>query len=103
MGECGCVGKMDRVLELLQARRWEPTCLRTNIASPDQVIATPTFRKARVESNVLRPGEHALREAIQAMAPEWHENTRVILNRNVVCQKHRDGANEGLSWILVPR
>ena len=90
---------MDEVLRLLEARRWDKYCRRTNIATPD-LIEGDTFKRARLQSNKIRPNEHKLLEAIKAIAPEWHENTEVILNRDVQCKCHRDGANLDHSWIL---
>ena len=82
---------MDEVLRLLEARRWDKYCRRTNIATPD-LIEGDAFKRARLQSNKIRPNEHKLLEAIKAIAPEWHENTEVILNRDVQCKRHTDGA-----------
>lgn len=91
---------MDEVLSLLRSRRWDSSCRRTNIARPEDVIVSGTFKKARVQSNKLRDSEVDLLFAIQRIAPEWHDDTNVIVNKNVVCERHRDGYNIGRSWIL---
>ena len=41
---------MEEVLGLLEARRWDKYCRRTNIATPGQ-IEGDTFKRARLESN----------------------------------------------------
>ena len=66
---------MERVAELLQARKWVKKCLRTNIT--DNVTGTKV-KVAHVASNVLiRDKEPELYEAIRAIAPEWWEDTRI--------------------------
>ena len=90
---------MDRVLELLERRRWDKRCRRTNIATPEQIVGT-TFRTALLESNKIRPSEHELRDAIQAIAPDWEYEYDIVLNRNAQCQRHRDSGNVGRSWML---
>jgi hypothetical protein len=89
---------MDVVLRLLEHRRWDKYCRRTNIATPDQITDGP-FRRARLMSNKLRKNEHELLEAIKAIAPEWRGD--LILNKNVTCARHRDKYNDGHSWILM--
>ena len=56
---------------------------------------------AHVRSNVVRKEkEPVLCEAIKEIAPEWWgDETRVTVNQDVVCQRHRDG-NTGHSWML---
>ena len=56
---------------------------------------------AHLKSNVLKKEkEPALYEAIKEIAPEWWgEETRIPLNKDVVCQKHKDG-KERRSWML---
>jgi hypothetical protein len=66
---------MERVAELLQARKWVKKCLRTNIT--DNVTGNKV-KVAHVASNVLnREKEPELYEAIRAIAPEWWEETRI--------------------------
>ena len=92
---------MEEVTQLLKARRWAKTCLRTNIATPEEIEMRGKVKVAHLKSNVLkREKEPELYEAIRGIAPEWWgEETRITLNEDVVCQKHRDG-NEGHSWML---
>ena len=85
---------------ILTHRTWKSHCLRVNICTPDQVEQYKKIKIAHIESNALGKSEHILRHAIKNIAPEWFgDGTRVCLNRNVKCEKHRDG-NVGLSWIL---
>ena len=91
---------MDELERLLGARRWEPICLRTSIAQPEHILVKNGFRRARVDSNTLRPNESQLLRATQAVAPGWYPDVRVVLNRNVTCKRHTDGANRGHSYIL---
>ena len=58
-------------------------------------------KAVHLKSNVLkREKEAELHDAIREIAPElWGEDTRITLNKDVVCQKRRDG-NEGHSWML---
>jgi hypothetical protein len=92
---------MDVVEFLLANRRWDPTCLRANIAPADKIELFKKTKRVHVESNVARNDatDRLLVKALRAIAPEWWDDTRVILNRNVTCEKHRDG-NEGHSWVL---
>ena len=57
---------------------------------------------ALCESNTLRIKEKKethMRDVIESVAPEWRgDDTKTIINRNVKCERHRDG-NDGLSWI----
>ena len=56
---------------------------------------------ALLQSEVLPKKEVELRELIKSIAPEWwgDEETKVLLNKNVTCKRHRDG-NDGHSYIL---
>ena len=86
----------------LSMRRWEAKCLRTNIVQPDKIFTYPSgnMKVALCESNTPRKQERRLRDLIQRCAPEWWgDDTKITLNRNVQCKRHRDG-NHGLSWIL---
>ena len=47
---------MDEVLRLLEARRWDKYCRGTNIATPD-LIEGDSFKRARLQSNKIRPNE----------------------------------------------
>ena len=54
---------------------------------------------AVLQSEVL-PKETELKELIKSIAPEWWgDETKVLLNKNVTCKRHRDG-NDGHSYIL---
>ena len=90
---------MDVVLRLLEHRRWDAFCRRTNIATPDQIVVQGTFRKARLSSNKPRKNEQELLEAIKAIAPEWRGD--LVLNKNVACARHVDKYTDGHSWILM--
>ena len=92
---------METVGRLLRARKWRDTCLRPNIATPDDIQVRGTVKVAHVRSNVVRKEkEPVLYEAIKEIAPEWWgDETRVTVNQDVVCQRHRDG-NTGHSWML---
>ena len=66
----------------------------------EDIVTLGTVKLAYVESNALRGCEHLLRDAIRGISPEWWDGeTKVCLNRNVCCKKHKDG-NKGHSWIL---
>jgi hypothetical protein len=82
---------MEEVQRLLEKRRWAKTCLRVNIAAPEEVEIRGKVKVAHLRSNVLRRDkEPELYEAIKGIAPEWWgDETRVTLNKDVVCQKHR--------------
>ena len=85
---------MDRVGALLAARRWEPVCLRTSIASKELLVRQNGFVKARVDSNVLRKGETELREAIRAVAPGWYEDVKIVLSQSVACKPPADSRTD---------
>jgi hypothetical protein len=93
---------MDIVEELLANRKWVHHCLRANIAPPEKVEQWKKTRVAYVTSNSITRTKHdqKLKEAIKNIAPEWWDNkTRICLNRNVKCERHKDG-NRGHSYIL---
>ena len=91
---------MDKLTELLAKRKWEKRCLRTNIAAPEDIRQSGKVRVALVSSNcVKKEKEPKLYEAIREAAPEWWEDVRITVNKDVVAQRHRDG-NAGYSWIL---
>ena len=92
---------MDTLEFLLENRRWDPVCLRRNIATPEQIEVFKKTKRARLNSNCLRKDgvDGLIERVLKSIAPEWWEHTNVILNRNVTCQRHRDG-NDGHSWIL---
>ena len=97
---------MDRVEELLGKRRWNKHCLRANIAKKEDIVCygkEGSIKVAKVASNVLnnREKEPELYDAIKAVAPEWWDDeTQITLNKDVMCQRHRDHANKEHSWIL---
>ena len=91
---------LQAIEELLSKRKWKETCLRTNIVPKSKVIEYPNFKIALCESNTPQKNERKLKELIAAIAPEWCEGeTKITLNRNVQCARHRDG-NDGQSWII---
>ena len=92
---------MELVEQLLRKRRWQNTCLRPNIAAPGDIEVKGKIKVARVRSNVVRQDkEPVLYKAIKEIAPEWWgEETKITVNQDVVCQRHKDG-NSGHSWML---
>ena len=93
---------MERVEELMAKRKWVKHCLRTNCAAPEDCVMTGKIKVAKIYSNLLwqREKEPELYDAIQAIAPEWWgEDTRIILNKDLVAKRHKDG-NKGHSWCL---
>ena len=93
---------MDVVRFLLQNRRWDPVCLRYNIAMPEQIEMFKKTKRVRLDSNVCggTTTDKLLRIALEDIAPEWWgDESQVVVNRNVQCAKHRD-SNDGHSWIL---
>jgi len=85
---------------LLAKRSWAKHCLRTNIVSNDKIFEYPNFKIALCESNSPLKRERKLIELIASIAPEWTEGeSKITLNRNVQCERHKDG-NDGLSWII---
>jgi hypothetical protein len=90
---------MEVLRFLLAHRRWDPTCLRTNIATPEQIRICKRTKRVYLESNCLRRDavDRLIARCLEDIAPE--SGMTVILNRNVTCQRHIDG-NEGHSWIL---
>ena len=89
---------------MLNKRKWTKDCLRANIAQEDQIVYRGTKKNVKIavlQSEVLPKKEVELRELIKSIAPEWFgdEETKVLLNKNVCCKRHRDG-NDGHSYIL---
>ncbi len=88
---------------LMSTRRWYNRCLRTNIVKPEDVVLCKKTRIAFVESESLGKRtriDRELKDAIEAIAPEWWgADTRISINRNVQCTRHKDG-NTGHSYIL---
>ena len=93
---------MNVVEFLLCKRYWAPICLRSNIARPEDIEIFKKTKRVHLESNVCdgSPTDKLLREAVQAIAPEWWgDETKIVVNRNVQCARHVDG-NEGHSWVM---
>ena len=96
--------KMERVEELMAKRRWVKHCLRTNCAAPEDIQQTGKIKIAKFYSNLLykREKEPELYDAIKEIAPEWwDDDTRIILNKDLVAQRHKDGNKEHsrLLWL----
>ena len=95
--------KLDHIEEMLNKRRWAKDCLRANIAEPHQITyrgVKKNVKIALVQSEGLPKKETELRGLIESIAPEWWgDETKVLLNKNVTCKRHRDG-NDGHSYIL---
>ena len=91
---------MEKLSELLANRKWQKRCLRTNIAAPEDIQVSGKVRVALVASNNVRKDkEPELYEAIKEVAPEWWDDAKITVNKDVVAQRHRDG-NAGHSWLL---
>ena len=91
---------MDKLAELLAKRKWRKRCLRTNIAAPEDIQLSGKVRVALVASNNVRKDkEPELYEAIKEVAPEWSDDVKITVNKDVTAQRHRDG-NAGHSWLL---
>ena len=91
---------MEKLTELLANRKWRKRCLRTNIAAPEDIQVSGKVRVALVASNNVRKDkEPVLYEAIREAAPEWWDDVKITVNKDVVAQRHRDG-NAGHSWLL---
>ena len=62
---------METVEFLLRHRTWEPTCLRANMATPDQVEVVKKTKRVHLASNVLgnTTTDKLLRSALEAIAP----------------------------------
>ena len=93
---------MDELEEQLSKRRWRVHSLRTNVAPDNLLEYQGKVKIAKICSHSLnqREKEPFLYDAIKECAPEWWEGeTRIILNKDLTCKRHRDG-NEGHSWIL---
>ena len=93
---------MDLLEDMMAKRTWVKHCLRANCAAPEDIQLTGKVKVAKIYSNLLynREKEPELYDAIKAVAPEWWDDeTRMILNKDLVAQRHKDG-NKGHSWIL---
>ena len=91
---------MEEIENMLESRKWAKDCLRINISQPENIIQRGKIKISTLQSQVLPKKEVALREAVQACAPEWWgDDTQVLVNKNVQCKKHID-ANDGHSYIL---
>jgi len=95
--------QLAEIEECLSNRRWQNHCLRANIVPKSMIKEHNNYKIALCESNTLRTKEKKethLRDLIESIAPEWWgDDTKIIVNRNVKCERHRDG-NDGLSWII---
>jgi hypothetical protein len=89
---------------LLRNRTWSKSCLRLNIAKPEDVVTGSTgFQRVLLQSELVHETtkqDQLLRQALSEIAPErWGAQTRVTANRNVVCQPHVDKNNAEYSYI----
>ena len=94
---------MDVLEDLLSKRKWVKSCLRSNVAQPEDIKISGTVKVAKIYSNVLnnREKEPELYDAIKNVAPEWWDDeTQITLNKDLVCKRHRDHANKEHSWIM---
>ena len=93
---------MERVLELLQTRRWRGSQLRTNVVPPEDVVykgGRAVWIKKRIKSDTIFESD-PLWDAIAAIAPAGAEYSHITANKNVTCHPHVDGNNSGTSHIL---
>ena len=68
--------------------------MRTHCAAPEDIQLTGKIKIARIYSNLLYKleKEPELYDAIKDIAPEWWgEDTRIILNKDLVAKRHKDG------------
>jgi hypothetical protein len=94
---------LDTLEELMAKRKWVKSCLRSNVAQPEDIKISGTVKVAKIYSNVLnnREKEPELYDAIKNVAPEWWDDeTQITLNKDLVCKRHRDHANKEHSWIM---
>ena len=95
--------KLVELEDCLSKRRWVKDCLRVKIMPESMVQQRNSYKVALCESNTLRMREKKethIRDLIESIAPAWWgDDTKIMLNRNVKCERHRDG-NDGLSWII---
>ena len=80
---------MDVLEDLLSKRKWVKSCLRSNVAQPEDIKLSGTVKVAKIYSNVLnnREKEPELYDAIKNVAPEWWDDeTRITLNKDLVCK-----------------
>ena len=94
---------LDTLEELLSKRKWLKSCLRSNVAQPEDIVTSGKVKVAKIYSNVLnnREKEPELYDAIKNVAPEWWgDDTQITLNKDLVCKRHRDHANKEHSWIM---
>ena len=96
----------ERLVELEASpskRRWVKHCLRVNIVPESMIQQHSSCKVALCESNTLRikqKKESHIKDLIESIAPEWWgDDTKIIINKNVKCERHRDG-NDGLSWTI---
>ena len=89
---------------LLKKRAWSQTCLRTNLAKPEDVYISPKgFKRVHLKSNLVGYTTHQdrlLRAALELIAPEWWGNdTQITINNQIVCPPHVDKNNAEYSYI----
>ena len=89
--------------DCLSKRRWLKDCLRVNIVPESMIQQRSSCKAVLCESNTLRMKEKKeihIRDLVESIAPEWRGGeTKIMLNRNVKCERHRDGT-DGLSGII---
>ncbi len=89
--------------KLMSERKWEKRCLKANMTQPEDIITNGTAKVTKIYTNILnkRVEERAFYDAIKEMAPErWDEETQITLNKDLLCQRHRDHGNKEHSWFL---
>ena len=95
--------KLVEIEDCQSKRRLVKNCLRANIVPKSMIKEYDNCKVALCESNTLRmkekKGTH-IKDLIESIAPEWWgDTTKIIINRNVKCERGRD-VNDGLSWII---
>ena len=90
---------------LLSNRTWTQTCLRQNIAKPEDIETSKDdrFKRVALQSDLVHnhtKQDQLLRQALSQIAPEWWgDETQITINKNVVCQPHVDKNNAEYSYI----
>ena len=89
---------MEELEQLVMEFKYKPNRARVNISPKENQDTTykRILLKDPVYSNSVKEGRTL--ELVQIMLPEAGI-TQLTLNRDVVCARHRDKANSGLSWI----
>ena len=95
--------KLVEIEDCLSKLSWATRCPGTNIDPANMIQQQNNCKVALCENNKLRMKQRKdlhIRDLIESIAPEWWgDDTKIITNRDVKRERHRDG-NDGLSWII---